>query len=548
MGQALGLRKLLFVCFVVVSIVPVSFLEYWVQRRAYQAELSAVEEQHLLLAKNLSSALSRYATDLQTVFTEKSELPQTLSSEQAQQLLEAFNINLFLCVREGQWVYKKGHSRLFSQEIFEQLARQVEKARQEPQRVIFSPVLMNPAGEPTIYLLRVNSLGNLAIAAVATDYFRQVQEAVSFGELGHAAIVDQLGQAIAHPDADWQATAKDMSPISAVQAMMRSETDVAQFYSPALKADMIAGHTAVPETGWGVMIPQPISELEDKANRSRNVALLISAVGLLFAGGISWQLARLLVAPLQLLIVASRQLSQGEVVEALNFEGVVLPREFSALAQAFNQMAGEVSQSRLLLEEKVAERTQALRAEVEERRRLEEQLREAANHDSLTGLPNRRSLVQELEEKLLQGKSLTQASTTLLFIDLDGFKRVNDTFGHKTGDELLICVARRVATLLPDEARFYRLGGDEFVITLHGETWTASHGMRLSQQIITALSEPFSIEGRVIRIGSSIGVRDITPPAEGVTVDDVLADADTAMYQAKVKRNCVVLFNASRVS
>ena len=542
--RAVGLQQLLFACFVALSVVPLSFLGLWVQRTAYQAELSAVHEKHLLLAENLSGALSRYAMDLQAVFTEKSEAPNTVQSGQAHELLAAFNLRAFACLEGESLVYKMGDATAFPKTGLKPLAAEVAQARQTPQTVVFSPVVMNGEGDPTIYLVRVNSRGSLSIGSVSTEYFAMVQDAVTFGELGHAAIVDQTGQAIAHPRPDWQQSAKDMSGLEPVQRMMNRESNVAQFYTPALDADMIAGYSFVPETGWGVMIPQPIAELKTQARENRNMALLISLTGLLIAGGISWQLARYLIAPIQALVDASKQLSQGQAIESLAVTGGWAPKELNGLLVAFNQMAAEVSLSRATLQEKVAEQTRELREEVEERRRLEGKLIEMANHDELTGLPNRRCLVKQIT-LLLADTALSEDSTLVLFIDLDGFKAVNDSFGHQTGDELLVMVTQRLRESLQAGDGLYRMGGDEFVVTLPGRGELGA--LALSEVLIRQIRQPFWLKGQSIQIGCSIGIREIHPGVEDLTVDRILSEADAAMYQAKVQRNCAVVFESVAV-
>ena len=538
-GLPIDLQKLLFACFLLVSIVPVSFLGFWVQRNALQAELQAVEEQHLLLAKNLSAALSRYAQDLEAVFKDRSELPPAVLSVQSRELLQTLNISVFVFVRGDKLIFSLGDEELFPLVMLDALAAEVAQARKNPQVVVFSPVVLDAQQQPTMYLLRENSAGELVIAALTPEYFSQVQEAVKFGTRGHAAIVDHTGQAIAHPNENWQQTAKDMSQLAAVEAMMNRQIGVTQFYSPAMEADMIAGHAFVPLTGWGVMIPQPMAELEQEARASRNIALLVSLVGLLVSAGISWKLAHMLMAPLQRLMTASQWLSQGEAVEALKLEGYILPKELVALFQVFNQMAVEVFESRLSLQEKVAEQTQELREEIEERRRLESQLREIANHDDLTGLPNRRCLVKELGE-VLERASDSHASTLLLFLDLDGFKAVNDTFGHQTGDELLIGVAQRIQALLRAGDRAYRLGGDEFVLVLPCQV--EANAVALSDLLIMSIRQPFRSNSQAIQIGCSIGIREIFPDVQGVTVEQILSDADAAMYEAKLQQNCAVVF------
>lgn len=378
------------------------------------------------------------------------------------------------------------------------------------------------------------------LAALSTEYFQQVQASIQFGQKGHAAIVDQTGKAIAHPLATWQKTAKDMSKLYPVQQMMARKTDVAQFYSPAVKADMIAGYSFVPETGWGVMIPQPLSELEAAVNHMRSMVLWISGLGLLLAVGISWQLSRCLLAPLQSVIEASRQLATGRAVDDANFrQALCCPREMRELLASFNQMALEVSQTRMHLQDKVNERTQELVKEVEARQQLQQKLLQMATHDALTGLPNRRLLTEQLQHTIDRLTRSNEAAA-LLFIDLDGFKLVNDEYGHAIGDQLLIQVAQRLTEGLRASDSVFRWGGDEFVV-LSESANTIRSSVSLGNKIIQSLKKAYIINGNQIIIGSSIGVKQMSNHLGELTADQVLFDADAAMYQAKSQKNCVIV-------
>ena len=357
----LGLQNLLLCCFTAVSIVPVLFLGSWVQQNSLKSEIEAVEDKHLLLARNLNGALSRYAIDLQAVFTEKAKHDSEMFSAETEVLFDSFNIRVFARFQENQLVYRLGDDTFWPQDGLAALEQEQKLAAIRPETVIFSPIVFNRREQPMIYLLWVENDGTLVIGGISTEYFIEVQKAIAFGELGHAAIVDQTGQALAHPKADWQATAKDMSKLEPVRLMLNQQTGVIQFYSPALEADMVAGYSFVPETGWGAMIPQPYAELEAKANENRAIAFLISLIGLIFAISISWKLSRYISRPLQSVINASEKIALGSEIDELTFSGRFIPKEMNALLAAFNHMAAAVSKSQRHLEARVAERTQELK-------------------------------------------------------------------------------------------------------------------------------------------------------------------------------------------
>jgi diguanylate cyclase (GGDEF)-like protein/PAS domain S-box-containing protein len=169
--------------------------------------------------------------------------------------------------------------------------------------------------------------------------------------------------------------------------------------------------------------------------------------------------------------------------------------------------------------------------DITDRKKAEEQLRRLAHYDPLTGLPNRLSLQRELG-RLLSGDRRDNSTSIALF-DLDGFKDVNDTLGHSTGDELLIEVGQRliaVAEIRSDVGLVSRLGGDEFVAVVPncGDPRVVSE---IVEAMLKRLSEPYTINDHVMHVQASAGVA--ISPNDGTSVDELIANADLALYQAK---------------
>ncbi|WP_420706441.1 putative bifunctional diguanylate cyclase/phosphodiesterase [Streptomyces sp. MspMP-M5] len=172
--------------------------------------------------------------------------------------------------------------------------------------------------------------------------------------------------------------------------------------------------------------------------------------------------------------------------------------------------------------------------DVTERVRLQAQLQHNASHDALTDLPNR-ALFTERVTKAVTGRRASDHDTAVLYIDLDGFKQVNDTIGHQAGDELLIQAARRLAESVRAGDIAARLGGDEFaaLITGDGTRDRAAREFRIleiADRLRVRLSEPYRIDGRDVRVAASIGVAFAEP---GVSPAGLLRNADLAMYRAK---------------
>jgi diguanylate cyclase (GGDEF)-like protein/PAS domain S-box-containing protein len=163
-----------------------------------------------------------------------------------------------------------------------------------------------------------------------------------------------------------------------------------------------------------------------------------------------------------------------------------------------------------------------------ERRRAEDRIRQLVYFDLLTGLPNRSLLNERVTQSIAQAQR-ENGRTALLFVDLDHFKHVNDTLGHRVGDELLIAVAQRLTQALRGSDTVARIGGDEFVIVLPASDRVAAAGT--ATKIMTLLSQPCPIGVHELTVTPSIGIA--MYPEDGADFDALYQHADTAMYRAK---------------
>uniref|UniRef100_A0ABX1PIV9 Diguanylate cyclase n=2 Tax=Aromatoleum anaerobium TaxID=182180 RepID=A0ABX1PIV9_9RHOO len=168
-----------------------------------------------------------------------------------------------------------------------------------------------------------------------------------------------------------------------------------------------------------------------------------------------------------------------------------------------------------------------------EQHRLTEQLIHAADHDVLTGLPNRNRLKERTRQAIARAQR-KQETFGLLFVDLDDFKIVNDTLGHASGDALLVDVAKRLTDCVRAEDTIARLGGDEFVVLLDGPT-QKTEIEAIARKILIRLREPFQLETQSATISASIGTS--LYPDDGHDAESLLGSADAAMYRAKHGRN-----------
>jgi diguanylate cyclase (GGDEF)-like protein len=168
-------------------------------------------------------------------------------------------------------------------------------------------------------------------------------------------------------------------------------------------------------------------------------------------------------------------------------------------------------------------------AELESVHKTKEELRGLAYHDVLTGLPNRSLLYDRL------GVAITHAHRqashlAVLFLDLDGFKSVNDSLGHGFGDRVLVELAARVQSCVRAGDTVARIGGDEFIVLLDGVTG-AQDAARVAAKVIDAVQAPYQLDGQDVSIAASVGVGVF--PIDGTSPDELVKSADTAMYRHK---------------
>ena len=207
------------------------------------------------------------------------------------------------------------------------------------------------------------------------------------------------------------------------------------------------------------------------------------------------------------------------------------------------QLAEEIAE-RIVIESQLADTETDLaeaRDDLSKAQVKTEEAQQIALQDPLTGLPNRISFQQSLDHGLIQAKRHGWG-LAVLFIDIDKFKNINDSYGHDMGDQVLLMAANRLTSFVRDEDIVSRWGGDEFVCLLF-EVKQEADVTRLAEKLIHRIAEAFEFNGIVLSIKASIGIA--IYPADGDTADVLFKNADTAMYKAKGTEKRVVLFRES---
>jgi diguanylate cyclase (GGDEF)-like protein len=263
----------------------------------------------------------------------------------------------------------------------------------------------------------------------------------------------------------------------------------------------------------------------DHARMLLTITVLVSLVVSLV---VAVRLATSIIRPIEALVRATRAIADGDLGFAIQVkEGT----ELGELAGHFNSMSAALREG-----------YSRLQSEIEERKRAEARLVYDAFHDALTALPNRALFLDRLQHVLETGRREPEQRYAVLFLDLDRFKVVNDTLGHLVGDHLLVAVSQRLTECVRPGDTVARLGGDEFGVLLD-RIAEPQDAQQVAERIQRALAKPVEVDGHELFATASIGVTLRSDRYQ--RPEQVLRDADIAMYQAKVKgKACCEIFDA----
>ena len=265
------------------------------------------------------------------------------------------------------------------------------------------------------------------------------------------------------------------------------------------------------EQGLMLGLAQPLADVLQEARRPR--AEILAIVGVLSVGCIvvAVLLAGAVTRPINAINLAAGQFAQGQTEAKLP---LARTDEIGDLARSFQRMQDQISQQMVTLRDN------------------REELEHMAQHDPLTSLPNRRMLQERLDQAIARARR-NHEHVTLLFVDLDRFKDINDRLGHDAGDYVLRVVARRMQAVLREIDTLARIGGDEFIVLLDAPSPGPEGIVTVADKIIEQAGTDIPYGMQVLNVGASIGISQY--PQDGHTATDLIAVADRAMYQAKAE-------------
>jgi diguanylate cyclase (GGDEF)-like protein len=543
--------RLILITLLLVTVLPLGFIGTLLYQQAWDNAWREINEKHRLLAENLSAPISIYINDhsnmlelLAEEIRNKHVKPANHESDLKSilQHMDGFR-SLALIAPNGRLLaiaLPEGTNNI------NDLAFAGEKCflnSRDSLKGAISNIKHSPVtGDPTIIISTpvLDSTGKLSavlLGELRIDLIEQLRKNIRFGKKGHSAIVDRTGHVIAHPNPEWMKEMRDLSHLGVVQKMMQGKTGVTEFYSPFIKQDMVAGYTAVPEIGWGIMVPQPKQEVEEQVASLLYAHLKWGVIGLLLALALAVPLVIWITRPIKQLATAANKLAEipddGEIPDIAENA----PREIGQLGTSFRTLVTGLQESNNTIYSLNQSLQQRINDATEQLRASNERLTSLVQQDHLTELSNRRHF-ENMMTAILREPPREILHRCLLLIDLDNFKEINDKFGHAAGDEVLLQLANLLKSLIRPGDLLARYGGDEFVANMQ---CPPEVGKKRAEQILRSV-ESFEIHWHnwVIRLTVSIGLLH-WKHNDNADMERLLRKADQAMYDAKHKgRNQLV--------
>jgi diguanylate cyclase (GGDEF)-like protein len=398
-----------------------------------------------------------------------------------------------------------------SREAMRELALSGVRQRGESIARLLSDALANP-----LYYFDLSSIGEIARSALRQP------------DVAYVLVFDDDGRVIHDGSGDIPAFGQPMTDEFAERAVATAALHIQQSSERVdVATPILIGRERIGGVRVGLSLAGP-ARLEAQASDAlgarvdeaaqRSLQLLAGLLGalLVVGGALSWLVSRGLVRPIRRLAEAAQQIEAGEYQLSLRSDR---GDELGDLQRAFMRMGAAVA-------------------------RHDQEIRRIAYTDSLTGLPNRLALREALQRRLQDAQASGQ-QVALIFVDLDDFKRINDTLGHDAGDEVLEQFALRmqqcVGLSADPQGSVARFGGDEFVV-LFGAPDARDVARQLGEAVLVELQRPHAVRGKQVFLGASIGIT--LYPDDATDPHQLVKNGDIAMYQAKVAgKNCLRFYS-----
>ena len=482
----LSLHRALLLCFCVIALLPLGVLGVWLQQQLEQQLGTRTGQQDYAIALSIAGQMERHSQQLEVVFDEVVSMLHLSNPDRGAALHQSMQAAGLVGVglTEGEALHTLPSGGAASRGLRGLISRQfaylsLESSHNTQFSSLFNaePSALVGARQYLWMFKRLNN-GELAVGLVRANFISELSHLPNEAGMPKVVLFNSLGQPLREQDR--------LIPVP----------DINQHAITKLEVDPFAIKLVV------------FRSLDDTASQLAPVRLYTTVIvfaSLLLCLSLAWWFAAWLSRPLKLLSKAALNYSEGERIEN-PVAGKAMPAEFHQLWDSFIGMAGRIE-------------------------RNHQSLKFQAEHDPLTKLLNRSQAKPSIEKAVSRSNEANQPCG-LLFVDLDRFKAVNDTYGHDIGDLLLNDVANRLLEAAPNMPMM-RLGGDEFILV--AEKTNQDTMEQMAKDILRAIEKPTLIESCRCDLSCSIGIA--MSPNHGNSADELLRCADLAMYKAKADPN-----------
>jgi len=528
------LRFWLYALFGAFSILPLAFLGYWVHNTSTKVELEQAARSHLMLAENQAGTIDHYLSTAKKVFETRIQgLSDNSISEDVSRLLAQLDLGkIYLAnATTGEIISstdENGSAKPLPGELQVLDAGMLSfvLANSDPEKTSLTPVTKTSDARNVVYMVRKLD-NNVFIGELGTEFFDTLATATRFDKSGYAVIVDNKGQVISHPKTEWQNSHKSLADLDPVKMAISGTNSVSTIFSSITNSNMITGAATVAGVNWAVLIQQPVEEITAHVGLGKKSILIAAILTLALVLLSSILLSYIFASPVEKLITALKATGKEDRFNLIDTTGNrVVPTEYQEMQDTFNDMILRLESNHKVMVK-------------------------MAFTDPITTLPNRESFRKTVENSLAK-LALKSIRGTMVFIDIDNFKEINDTHGHHVGDQVLRCLGSRISGIIeaatghfpgeictasmnldnPDipKPTLARFGGDEFVMFLP-ENGDLDNGDEIYEQVLLAIGSPIPGLETNIELSGSIGLSFF--PDQGLTYSDLVKRADIAMYHAK---------------
>ena len=324
---------MLILAFIAITLTPVVVMTLWLNSGIQNGIMKEAHDKNQLLSENLATPIFLYLkaaqrnlgllANLQEKSGDHAAISETIASQ-------TYFENIMLVSADGTVQRNEGYQSIPQ---YTQLLQTnpIIRALISTHAAGNSGMVRNPlTGKPALFFLQPAGQ-NMLVGELRLDPVQSLAGGIHFGKLGHCAVTDQFGNVVHHPNPKWMSSIKNLGKWPIVQAGFQGKQGVMTFYSPFIKANMIAGFAAVPEFNWVILTPQPLSELTAEAKTLINGSLLFGALGLIVSVVLAIFLANWITRPINALADGVKRIRKNDYSGIFSPLGMIAPREIETL-------------------------------------------------------------------------------------------------------------------------------------------------------------------------------------------------------------------------